>query len=230
MERLLTMKEATNLLGVKTRAIQEWDRQGKIKIVRTVGGRRRIPESEILRLQGIDKDKEIKKKIIGYARVSSNTESQKNDLKRQIEVIKTKNVKEEDILVDIGSGLNENRRNFKILIKLILNNEVSKVIISYPDRLTRFGYDTLKEIFYHFGTEIETINEPVYHTPQEEMVEDLITIITHFSGMLYGMRYHKQKELIEHSKNILNIEHNNNNPQQNSKCTDTVVGTVVQCC
>lgn len=230
MERLLTMKEATNLLGVKTRAIQEWDRQGKIKIVRTVGGRRRIPESEILRLQGIDKDKEIKKKIIGYARVSSNTESQKNDLKRQIEVIKTKNVKEEDILVDIGSGLNENRRNFKKLIKLILNNEVSKVIISYPDRLTRFGYDTLKEIFYHFGTEIETINESVYHTPQEEMVEDLITIITHFSGMLYGMRSHKQKELIEHSKNILNIEHNNNNPQQNSKCADTVVGTVVRCC
>lgn len=87
--------------------------------------------------------------------------------------------------------------------KMVMNNEVSKIMISYPDRLTRFGYDTLKEIFSHFGTEIETINEPVYHTPQEEMVDDLITIITHFSGMLYGMRSHKQKEIIEHSKNML---------------------------
>jgi putative resolvase len=86
-----------------------------------------------------------------------------------------------------------------------MNREISRVVISYPDRLTRFGYDTLKEIFSHFGTEIEAINESTYHTPQEEMVEDLITIITHFSGMLYGMRSHKQKQVIEHSINILKI-------------------------
>lgn len=180
MQRLLTMKEATKLLGVQTRAIQEWDRKGKIKIVRTIGGRRRIPESEILRLQGLNKESKSDRRIIGYARVSSGTESQKNDLSRQVELIKTLSIKEEDILTDIGSGLNENRRNFKKLIKLILNGEVSKIVISYPDRLTRFGYDTLKEIFLHFGTEIETINEPVYHTPQEEMVEDLITIYSFF--------------------------------------------------
>ncbi len=204
MERLLTMKEAKDLLGVQTRSIQEWDRQGKIRTIRTIGGRRRIPESEILRLQGLNKE-DSNRKSIGYARVSSGTESQKNDLYRQIELIKTRGIKEEDILADIGSGLNENRRNFKKLIKLIMNREISRVVISYPDRLTRFGYDTLKEIFSHFGTEIETINEPIYHTPQEEMVEDLITIITHFSGMLYGMRSHKQKHVIEHSMNILKM-------------------------
>lgn len=206
MERLLTMKEAKELLGVQTRAIQEWDRQGKIRIVRTVGGRRRIPESEIYRLQGLTKE-DKKRKIIGYARVSSGTDVQKNNLNTQIEVLKTKGIKDEDIIVDIGSGLNDNRRNFKKLIKMVLDGQVSKIIISYPDRLTRFGYETLKDIFLHFGTVIETINEPVYHTPQEEMVEDLITIITHFSGMLYGMRSHKQKDaLIEHTKKILNSE------------------------
>jgi putative resolvase len=89
MERLLTMKEARDLLGVKTRSIQEWDRQGKIRIVRTVGGRRRIPESEILRLQESNKV-ESGRKSIGYARVSSGTESQKNDLYRQVELIKTR--------------------------------------------------------------------------------------------------------------------------------------------
>lgn len=200
MERLLSMKEAKELLGVQTRAIQEWDRQGKIKTVRTIGGRRRIPESEILRLQGLGKND--KRRIIGYARVSSNTDRQKDDLNRQVELLKTRRIKEEDIFVDVGSGLNENRTNFKKSIRLILNNEVSKVVVTYPDRLTRFGYETLKDIFLHFGTEIETINEPIYHVPQEEMVEDLITIITHFSGMLYGMRSHKQKEMVEYSKNM----------------------------
>src|SRR3989304_7655685 len=125
MERLLTMKEAKDLLGVQTRSILEWDRQGKIRIARTVGGRRRIPESEILRLQGLNKE-ENGRKPIGYARVSSGTESQKNDLNRQVELIKTRGIKEEDILTDIGSGLNENRRNFKKLIKLIMNREISR--------------------------------------------------------------------------------------------------------
>lgn len=107
------MKEAKELLGVQTRAMQEWDKQGKIRVVRTVGGRRRIPESEILHLQGIKTYwSEENRKIIGYARVSSGTESQKNDLNRQIELIKTRGIKE-DIFVDIGSGINENRRNFK---------------------------------------------------------------------------------------------------------------------
>lgn len=115
--------------------------------MRTICGRRRIPESEILRLQGLSKND--KRKIIGYARVSSNTDIQKDDLSRQVELLKTKGIKEEDIFVEIGSGLNENRRNFKKSIKLILNNEVSKVIVTYPDRLTRFGYETILYILYH---------------------------------------------------------------------------------
>lgn len=207
MERLLTMKEAKELLGVQTRAIQEWDRLGKIKVVRTVGGRRRFPESEILRLQGLGDKKDNRRKI-GYARVSYNTDRQKEDLNRQVELLKTRGIREEDIFVDIGSGLNENRRNFKKTIKLVLNNEISKIVVTYPDRLTRFGYDTLKDIFLHFGTEIETINEPVYHIPQEEMVEDLITIITHFSGMLYGMRSHKQQEMIANAKSHIELNKN----------------------
>lgn len=83
MERLYTMKEASKLLGVHIRTIQKWDKEGKIRCVRTIGGKRRVPESEIKRILGIHEER----KIIGYARVSSHT--QKDDLERQIELIKS---------------------------------------------------------------------------------------------------------------------------------------------
>jgi len=196
MERLYTLKEAKQMLGVQTKAIQAWDKEGKIRVIRTPGGRRRIPESEILRIQGIEREK---RKIIGYARVSSY--SQKDDLEWQIEIIKSKNV--DTIITDIGSGLNEKRRNFKKLLRMVMRREISKIVISYPDRLTRFGFETLRDFFLSFGTEIEVINEDVYASPQEEMVKDLITVIAYFSGKLYGMRSHKQKEVIKNLKNIL---------------------------
>jgi putative resolvase len=200
MEKLYSLKEAKQLLGVKTRTIQQWDRDGKLKVVRTLGGRRRIPESEIMKLQG--ELLQIKAtKTIGYARVSS--ESQKDDLNRQIEILKSKGIKENDILYDISSGLNEKRRNYKKLLKMVMSREVSKIIITYPDRLTRFGFNTLIDYFTYFDVSVEVINENVYQSPQEELVKDLITLVAHFSGKLYGMRSHKQKEVIENVKNIL---------------------------
>ena len=88
------------------------------------------------------------------------------------------------------------RFSFKKLLKMVMQHKVSKIIITYPDRLTRFGFETLKDFCSFFGTEIEVINEDAYTSPQEEMVKDLITIIAHFSGKLYGMRSHKQKEVV----------------------------------
>ncbi len=79
----------------------------------------------------------------------------------------------------MGSGLKEDRRNFKKLLKMVINREVSKVIIAYPDRLTRFGFKILEEFFKSYGTEIVVINEKA-KTPQEELIEDLITIISPF--------------------------------------------------
>ena len=193
-ERLYTLKEACLLLGLHPRTIQKWDKQGKIRIVRTPGGRRRIPESEIRRLQG---EKGIRS-IIGYARVSSNT--QKDDLERQVKYLQEYGVHE--VITDIGSGLNENRKGFLKLLDKILHNEVDKVVILYEDRLTRFGFDTLKRVFEEHGTSIEVINQTDAKPPQQELLEDLITIISHFSGKLYGMRSHKQKEVVERAKNL----------------------------
>jgi len=196
MEKLLTMKQAKELLGVRTSTIQGWDRDGKIRIVRTIGGRRRIPESEVQRIQGISSNDTL---IIGYARVSS--ASQKDDLATQVDLLKQNGI--ETILTDVGSGLNEKRKNYQKLLKMIVERKLSKIVISYPDRLTRFGFSTLESFCSSFGVKIEILNDNVYRTPQEELVQDLITIIAHFSGKLYGLRSHKSKRIVDAVKEVL---------------------------
>jgi putative resolvase len=200
MEKLYTLKEAKKLLGVTTRTIQRWDKAGKIRVVRTMGGRRRIPESEIKRILGLKEERVV----VGYARVSSTT--QKDDLERQKQLIhsyaKDKGYGNIQILSDVGSGINENRKSFLKLLDMVSGRMISKVIIAYEDRLTRFGFETLRKFFQVFGTEIEVINNEE-KTPNEELVEDLITIVSHFAGKLYGLRSHKYKEVVNGVKQLV---------------------------
>ncbi len=96
------LKKPALLLGLHPRTIQKWDKRGKIWVLRTLGGRRRIPESEIRRLQG---ERGIRW-VIGYARVSSPT--QRADLERQVEYLRQGGVQE--VVTNVGSGLNEKKR------------------------------------------------------------------------------------------------------------------------
>jgi len=141
--------------------------------------------------------------VLGYARVSSST--QRDDLERQKQLVakyaKERNYGEIQILSDIGSGLNENRKNFLKLLEIVSERKVSKVIVAYEDRLTRFGFKILRRLFSAFGTEIEVINHGE-RTPQE-LVGDLITIVSHFAGKLYGMRSQKYKEVVEGVKKLV---------------------------
>ena len=199
-EKLYTMKEGKKLLGVTTWTIQQWDRQGKIRCVRTGGGRRRIPESEIKRILGL-KEERI---FVGYASVSSST--QRDDIERQKQLIsnyaKEKGYGDIQVLTDIGSEFNANRKSFLKLLDMVSERRISKVIIAYENRLTRFGIETLKKMFTTFGTEIEVIKHEE-NIPQEELVEDLITIVSHFAGRLFGMSSHRYREVIEGVKKLV---------------------------
>jgi len=79
---------------------------------------------------------------------------------------------------------------------------VDKVVVLYEDRLTRFGFDTLLRVFEAHGTTIEVLNHVEMKSPQQELVEDLITIISHFSGKPYGMRSHKREEVVKRAKEL----------------------------
>ena len=214
----MTMKEAKELLGVSTKTIQNWDKAGIISVVRTPGGRRRIPLSEIERIRG-DSSSFQKKKLAIYARVSSNEQKQKGDLERQINFVK-ENLDEEFLLVDtlsdVGSGLNDKRKGLHKLMKLAKEKEITDVAIRYKDRLTRFGYGYLEEYFNSHGVTIHVLDqEEEIKTAQEELADDLISIITSFSGKLYGLRSKKHKELQKTAKeSIMDVQNLSNEVEE----------------
>ena len=214
----MTMKEAKELLGVSTKTIQNWDKAGIISVVRTPGGRRRIPLSEVERIRG-DSSSSQKKKLAIYARVSSNEQKQKGDLERQINFVK-ENLDEEFLLVDtlsdVGSGLNDKRKGLHKLMKLAKENEITDIAIRYKDRLTRFGYGYLEEYFNSHGVTIHVLDqEEEIKTAQEELADDLISIITSFSGKLYGLRSKKHKELQKTAKeSIMDVQNLSNEVEE----------------
>ncbi len=186
------------MLGVNRVTIIRWIRQGKIRAVR-IGKEFRIPEDEVKRLL---KGKVANTAVI-YARVSSS--DQRSDLERQVEYLKeyclAKGYNVVDVLTDVASGLNEKRRGLKKLFEYVVNGKVDLVVVSYKDRLTRFGFKYLEEFFNSHGVKIEVVFGEVEDS--KELIEDLITIVTSFAGRLYGMRSHKKKKVVESVKRAI---------------------------
>jgi putative resolvase len=142
--------------------------------------------------------------VVLYARVSSG--SQRDDLERQVRALeewaRSNNIVEYEVLTDIGSGLNDDRRGFKKILKLATERRISKVVIAYPDRLTRFGFKTIGELLRPFGVEVVVLNHED-KDPREELVEDLTTIISHFAGKLYGMGSRKYEKVVEGARRLV---------------------------
>jgi len=190
---MLRPKEVCQRLGISYATLREYVKKGYIKPVILQSGKWRFKEEDVERLVGIVR----KRKAILYARVSSNT--QKDDLANQVKYLE-ENVKDYDqVITDIGSGLNMKRKGFLKLLRMILNNEISKVVITYPDRLVRFGFEILEEVCKAHNCEIVVLNNED-KTPEQELIEDLISILASFSGKLQGMRKEKVKKCVEELK------------------------------
>ena len=183
---MLRPKEVCQRLGISYATLREYVKKGYIKPVILQSGKWRFREEDIEKLMGIVR----KRKVILYARVSS----QKDDLINQVKYLE-ENVKEYDqIITDIGSGLNMKRKGFIKLLRMILNNEVSKIVIAYPDRLVRFGFEIIEEACKAHNCEIVVLNKED-KTPEKELIEDLISILVSFSEKLQGMRSHKYEKV-----------------------------------
>jgi putative resolvase len=197
---MLRPKEVCERLGISYATLREYVKRGWIKPVVLESGRWRFREEDVERLAGIV----MPRKVILYARVSSNT--QKDYLERQVKVLeewaRSNNITDYEVVTDIGSGLNEDRREFKKILKLTTEKKISKIVVTYPDRFTRFGFKTLKELLSVFGVEVIAL-EQEDKDPREELVEDLIAIISHFAGKLYGMRSHKYEEVVEGARKLI---------------------------
>ena len=200
---MLRPKEACKLLGVSYVTLRRWIKERKIRAVRTLGGKYRIPESEVKRLLSGVETREVRAVI--YTRVSSS--DQKKDLERQIQYLmqycSAKGYKVVDVLSDIASGLKTNRRGLMKLFNYVVNKQVDVVVITYKDRLTRFGFEYLDYFFKQYGVGIEVVYCVEPRDAYQELVEDLLAIVTSLAGKLYGMRSHKKKKLIQGFKKLL---------------------------
>ena len=194
-------------IGKTTKTLRNWDKNGKLKPVRVEDtGYRYYSQEQLNHFLGLKLEKQINKKIIGHCRVSSH--KQKDDLERQIENVKTYMYAKGyqfEIITDIGSGINYNKKGLNQIIDMVTNSEVEKIVVLYKDRLIRFGYELIENLCNKFGTIIEIIDN-TEKTEQQELVEDLVQIVTVFSCRLQGKRANKAKkmikELIEDDKDI----------------------------
>jgi putative resolvase len=194
---MLSIKEASDLLGVTTTTLRNWEKEGKIKSTRTEGGHRRYQVQELL---GSRKESAL---TLAYARVSSH--DQKSDLKLQEIVLESYCAEKGfdfEIISDLGSGLNYKKKGLIRLIKLICSNQVDRLVITHKDRLLRFGSELIFSLCEHFGVEVIIINKSEESTFEEDLANDVLEIITVFSARLYGSRSHKNKKIIEQLQEV----------------------------
>jgi len=200
----LRPREVCQRLGISYSTLSRWVREGRIRAVRTAGGKYRVPESEVRRIaEGVPVSREVR--AIIYARVSSS--DQRSDLERQVQYLTeyctSKGYRVVDVLSDIASGLKTDRKGLAKLFSYVVNRQADVVVVTYKDRLTRFGFEYLEYFFKQYGVRVEfTLGEEPKDAYQE-LVEDLVEIVTSFAGKLYGMRSHKKKKLVEGFKKLL---------------------------
>jgi len=193
--------EFSKLINVTIQTLRNWDKTGKLKPHHvSEANHRYYSQTQLNQYLGLQNKKNEKKFVIGYCRVLSN--KQKDDLIRQEEYVKQYMIAkgyQYKIVKDIGSGINYNKKGLKELIGLITSYQVSKVVIFYKDRLVRFGYELIEYVCELFDCEIEIIDN-TEKTDEQELVEDLIQIVTVFSCRLQDKRANKAKKILRQLK------------------------------
>lgn len=189
---MLKPKDFAEKIGVTVKTLQNWDNDGTLKAQRTPTNRRYYTEKQYL--EYIGQGKSSQRKVVAYARVSN--AGQKDDLANQVEFLRNyangKGIILDEVITDIGSGLNYKRKKWNQLLDSIMSNEIDTVYITYKDRFIRFGYDWFEKLAHKFNTQIVVLNNPDL-SPTEELTEDLVSIIHVFSCRIYGLRKYKKK-------------------------------------
>lgn len=189
---LLTISKAAKKLGVHPNSLRNWEKRGLIKPVRLPGGQRRYSIDELNRLLSSGQLSGEPEAAVLYARVSTRKQADAGNLDRQMERLR-QYARENGFTVraeftDVASGLNQRRRGLAGVLKLAEQGEYKKLIIEYPDRLARFGYEYIERHLRYCGVEIIAIAEKEPEDAPTELVRDLLAVVTTFLARLYGAR------------------------------------------
>jgi len=204
MEKLLTIKQVSELLSVSYETLRAWDKNGKLPAIKTSGNHRRWKQSDIdsFMLIVTDEDSNVDEVCI-YGRVSSHEQKVKGDLDRQCQRLSDYCAKKKytvgSIIKDVGSGLSDSRKGLRKLFNLVVERKISKVVVEHKDRLTRFQYDFFVFFFSSYDVEIIVV-ENKNNDENEELVEDIMMLMASFSGKLYGRRSAKRRRELNENK------------------------------
>jgi predicted site-specific integrase-resolvase len=194
-DRLISIGETAELLGVSVGTLRRWDREGALTSDnRTAGNHRRYWLGRVLSKLGkqLPGDDGL---TVCYARVSSH--DQKADLERQgeklLEHCAEAGLERTLLIKDLGSGLNYRKAGLKKLLRLLLSGKVSHLVINYKDRLLRFGSELIFCICDQMSVEVSILEQVPTQSVQESLCGDVIELMTVFSSRLYGMRSHQNR-------------------------------------
>lgn len=207
------------MIGVSVKTLQRWDKDKKLIAFRSPTNRRYYTHNQYVEYMGKTIQEKDKRKTIIYTRVSSS--GQKDDLNNQVEFLKqfanARGLIVDEVFEDIGSGLNYNRRKWNKLLEDCMLGLIKTIIIAHKDRFIRFGYDWFEKFLKSNGVEIIVVNNETL-SPQEEMIQDLISIIHVFSCRIYGLRKYKNK--IKGDKEIVKSIQNGNKTHSKTNTKD----------
>ena len=192
------------ILHITRQTLVQYVKRKEIRVVLLPNGTYDYNDDDVYRKAGLASER----MNVVYARVS--TAKQKADLENQVEVLvnfcNKNGVKVNKTYKDVASGMNFDRKQFKVLLNEILDFKVGKLYITYKDRLSRISFDMFKRLFSEFGCEIIVINDTDEKTDETEIFEEIISMLHCFSMRMYSRRRKRKLELIkEDSKNEISL-------------------------
>ena len=199
MTRLVAIGEAAEALGVSITTLRRWEVEGKMIPERIASGHRRYDLTK-LRPETFH-ESATARRTIAYARVSSH--DQKADLERQKQVLELYCARQGwtfEVLADLGSGMNYQKKGLKRLLNAIIDGQIGRLVITHKDRLLRFGAELVFAMCEAKGVEVVILNQGEDTTFEEDLAKDVLEIITVFSARLYGSRSRKNQKLLDDVK------------------------------
>lgn len=195
MDKYYPINKFAKIIGVTSQTLRNWETSGKlVPHHRSDSNYRYYSEEQLQQILGEKCDRQ--NLTIGYCRVSS--PKHKDDLYRQVENLRMYLLAQGtpyEIITDVGSGIDYKKPGLQELLKRICDREVDKVVLLYKDQLIRFGFELIEYIAHLHNCHIEVV-EATEKSEQQELVEDLVQIITVFSCRLQGKRANKAKRMI----------------------------------
>jgi len=191
-EKYLRPKEACKILGISSRTLYEWEKEGKVECARTRGGHRRILKTDVL--PDCKSAQDAAKRKICYCRVS--TASQEEDLARQVKFFRKK-YPDHEIIKDVGSGLNSKRKGFNTILDEGIRGNIEEIVVTHKDRFCRFNFEVFEGIIRRFSHGRIVVLNQKKTSPEEELVDDLLSVVTVFSARLHGLRSHAIKRELQ---------------------------------